>query len=127
MARTVQVHGSDEVMAMFGEPGRYYRGKLERIRVTGISKDEDIPLEVRAAVVGLTIPTIFTKESIESQTGIKLPVPEGTRLAYAADVAEALRFAGKHKEAEQLASVAPDPLDMYTIESDCYICKSTDL
>jgi len=120
MARTVQIQGSDEVMAMFGKSGVFYRGKWEDVTITGLSKDEDVPLEVRTALVGLTIPTIFTKESIEKQTGASFPIPEKSRLAYCIDVAETLKSAGKHLEAEQLIKVADNPLDMYTISPDSY-------
>ena len=68
--------------------------------VIGVSKDENIPLEVRSGLVGLIVPTIFTKESIEKQTGLTLPIPENSRLAYCVDVVEVLKSAGKHKEAE---------------------------
>jgi len=120
MARTVQVQGSDEVMAMFGTSGTYYRGKWEDVEVVRVSKDEDVPLEVRTALVGLFIPTIFTKESIEKQIGVNFPIPENSRLAYCIDVVEVLKSAGKQREAEQLAEKASNPLDMYIIDPDSY-------
>ena len=120
MARTIQIQGTDEVMAMFGKIGTYYRGKWENVWITGVSKDKDIPFEIRSSLIGLTIPTIFTKESIEKQTGLKLPIPENSRLAYCVDVAEALESCGKHSEAEQLRHIADNPLDMYTLEPDIY-------
>ncbi len=120
MARTIQVQGTDEVMAMFGKPGTYYRGKWENVRITGVGKDEDVHLGVRSGLVGLIVPTIFTKESIEEQTGLTLPIPKNSRLAYCIDVAEAFESYGKHKEAEQLKSCASNPLDMYTLEPDIY-------
>ncbi|GAF96529.1 unnamed protein product, partial [marine sediment metagenome] len=105
MARTVQIQGTDEVMAMFGKPGTYYTGKWENVLITKPSEDEDVPLEVRTALVDLTVPTIFTKESIEKQTGASFPIPEKSRLAYCIDVAKVLKSAGKHKEAEQLTKL----------------------
>lgn len=120
VARTIQIQGSDEVMAMFGKPGEFYRGKWQNVRVTKSSEDEDTSREVRDALVGLIIPTIFTKESIEKQTGIKLPIPRGSRLAYSVDVVNVLKSARKHREAEQLRSVSGNPLDMYTIDPDSY-------
>lgn len=120
MARTINVKGADEVMAMFGTPETYYRGKWENVRITDISKDEDVPLEVRTALMGLTIPTIFTKESIERQTGASFPIPENSRLAYCIDIAEVLKSAGKQREAEQLTRMANNPLDMYTIDPTSY-------
>jgi hypothetical protein len=120
MARTIQIQGSDEVMAMFGTPELYYRGKWENVRIIQVSKDSDIPLEIRTALVGLIVPTIFTKESIEKQTGASFPIPEKSRLAYCIDVAEILKLAGKNQEAEQLISVASNPLDMYTLDASSY-------
>jgi hypothetical protein len=120
MARTIQVQGTDEVMAMFGTSETYHRGKWEDVTITGVSKDEDVPLEVRTALVGLTVPTIFTKESIERQTGASFPIPENSRLAYCTDVAEVLRSTGKNSEADQLTQIANNPLDMYAIDPDSY-------
>jgi len=120
MARTIQVQGTDEVMAMFGTPGNYYRGKWENVKIVGVSQDEDVPLEVRTALVDLVVPTIFTKESIERQTGASFPIPANSRLAYCIDVAEVLKSAGKQSEAEQLTRMASNPLDMYTLESSSY-------
>ena len=117
MSRTIQIQGSNEVMAMFGEPGAFYRGRWEKVRLTGLSKDEDTPLEVRTALIGMTIPTIFTKESIEEQTGTTFSIPKGSRLAYAADVIHALKSAGKNREAEQLRVIANGSLDMYVIDT----------
>jgi len=120
MARTIQIQGSDEVMAMFGKPGTYYHGRWENVRITGVSQDEDIPLEVRTALVGKTIPTIFTKKSISEQTGANFQIPDGSKLAYCLDIAEVLRLAGKNREAEQLTRIVSDPLDMYTVEPTAY-------
>ncbi len=119
-ARTVTIHGSDEVMAMYGIPGTFYRGKWENVRVTQVGTDEDTPLEVRESLVGLVIPTIFTKERIEEQTGATFPIPKESRLAYSPDIIEALKSAEKHEVAKQLENVAPNPLDMYVIEKEIY-------
>ena len=76
--------------------------------------------DVTKSLVGLVIPTIFTKEGIEEQTGATFPIPEGSRLAYAPDVIEALNSAGGDEAAKQLKAIAPNPLDMYVIERDIY-------
>lgn len=120
MARTVAIHGSDEVKALFGEPAVYYRGKFQKIRVTRVASAEDTPIEVRMSLVGLVITTIFTKESIEEQTEETFPIPKESRLAYSSDVIEALKSAGKHEAARQLEAVVPDPLDMYVFEREIY-------
>lgn len=119
MAHTIGIVNSDEVMAEL-QPGEFYRGKWEKVQVTEISDDKDTPLEVRTALVGLTVPTIFTKESIEKQTGARFPVPEGSRFAYCEDVISALKSAGKVKEAEQLRRTSGNSLDMYVFEAGCY-------
>jgi len=121
MARTITIPGSDEVMATLGSPGTYYRGKWQDVRITKVGEDEDTPLDVRKSLVGLIVPTIFSKEQIEAQTKAKkFPAPAGSRLAYAPNVIEVLRSAGKHEEAKQLESVAPNLLDMYVIEGGIY-------
>jgi len=121
MARTVEIGGSDEVMAMFGIPGHFYRGKWQDIKITKVNEeDEDIPLEVRAALVGFTVPTIFSKKQIEEQIGKELPIPNGSRLAYVLDVVEILKSAGKNREANQLENLFPNPLDMYVFEGGIY-------
>ncbi len=120
MARTITIHGSDEVMAMFGDSEAFYRGKWENVRVTQVGKDEDTPLEVRKSLVGLVIPTIFTKERIEKQTGVTFPIPEGSRLAYSPDVIEVLKSAGRPEAARELEIVTPNPFDMYVLERESY-------
>ena len=57
---------------------------------------------------------------LERQTGESFPIPENSRLAYCIDVAEVLRSTGKHTEADRLAQIANNPLDMYTFDPDCY-------
>ena len=121
MVRTVGIYGSSQVMAMFGDPETYYIGEWEKIRVVGIGTDEKTPLEVRRSLVGLTIPTIFTKQKIEEQVRITLPIPEGSRLAYSLDVINALRNVGKNDVAAQLETISPNYLDMYVFEKE--ICE----
>ncbi|MEK6945800.1 MAG: hypothetical protein AABW63_03330 [Nanoarchaeota archaeon] len=118
--RTIIIHGSDEVLAMFGKPGFFYKGRWEKVKITQIGTDKDTPLEVRKSLVGLVIPTIFTKEGIEKETGATFPIPEGSRLAYSQDVTDVLESNGRIEEARQLRSVAPEPLDMYVIEKEIY-------
>ena len=120
MTRTVTIHESDEVMAMYGVPGTFYRGKWEKVRVTQVGTDEDTPLEVRKSLVGLVIPTIFTKERIEEQTGVTFPIPKESRLAYSPDVIGVLKSAGRNEAAKQLEGIAPNPLDMYVLEREIY-------
>ena len=120
MNRTIQIQGTDEVMAMFGEMGVFYRGKWKDVIITKPTEDKDVPLEVRTALVGLTIPTIFTKESIEKQISASFPIPEKSRLAYCIDIIEILKSAGKYKEAKQLTHIADNPLDMYAIDQNSY-------
>ena len=117
--RTVIIHGSDEVMAMLGSQGTFYRGKWQDVRVTKVGEDEDTPLDVRKSLVGLTIPTIFGKQQLESQ-GVNLEIPDNSRIAYSPDVIGVLRSTGKHEEANQLEEITPDPLDMYVFEGGTY-------
>jgi len=121
MSRTIIIHGSDkEVMAMFGQSGHYYRGRWQNVKITGIDDNEEIPLDVRKSLVGLVIPTIFTKEQIESETGKTFPITERSRLAYSQDVISALKKTGKLKEANQLIQLLPEQLDMYYLKEEIY-------
>ena len=117
--RTITIHGSDEVMATLSKPGTLYRGRWQDIKVTEVGDDEDTPLEVRKSLVGLTVPTIFSKEQLDTQ-GVNLKVPDNSRLSYAPDVIGVLRDAGKTEQADQLERVAPHPLDMYVFEEGSY-------
>ena len=119
MARTVKVQNSDEVMAMLGEPGTFYKGRWQKIVVTKIGEDDSTPLEVRKSLVGLTIPTIFSKEHLDSQ-GVDLKIPSGSRLSYVPDIIQVLRSVGKDEEANQLERISPNPLDMYIFEDKTY-------
>lgn len=117
--RTIEIRNSDEVLAMLGTSGVFYRGKWQDVVITKVGEDENTPLSVRESLVGLTIPTIFGQKQLESQ-GVNLPICYGSRLAYADSVVNALRVAEKHDEAEQLRQIAPNPLDMYVIEGEIY-------
>jgi len=117
--RTIIIHGSDEVMAMLGSQGTFYRGKWQDIRVTKVGEDDDTPLDVRRSLVGLTVPTIFNTEQLGSQ-GVNLEIPNNSRLSYASDVIDVLKDADKTGEADQLERIVPDPLDMYVFESGTY-------
>ena len=117
--RTIIIHDSDEVMATLGSPGTFYRGKWQDVKVTKVGEDKDTPLDVRRSLVGLTIPTIFDKQQLESQ-GVNLGIPDNSRLAYSTDVIDALKFVGKHEEATQLEKIVPNPLDMYVFEDGTY-------
>lgn len=116
--RTIPIQGSKEVFAILGT-GEFYRGQWKDVIVTKVGPDEEIPLSVRKSLVGLTIPTIFDKESLRSQ-GMNLPIPNESRLAYAQDVMGVLKEVGKEEEAEQLRKLVPNPLDMYVIEREIY-------
>jgi hypothetical protein len=120
MSLTIPIQGSDEVMAMLSSRCVFYRGKWQKIRVTRPGTDENTPIEIRDSLVGLVIPTIFTKESLEEQIHNTLSIPAGSRLAYAVDVINALHSAEKYKAMERLRSLCPSSLDMYVFEKETY-------
>lgn len=86
---TILIHGSDGCVLAPVTPSDFIEGKWFDIRVTSVSSDEDLPESVREALVGLVIPTIFSAEQVKGA------VPEGSRVAYSDDVAEALTAADK--------------------------------
>ena len=65
LERTTPIPESDEVMAMCGDPMVSYRGKWQNIKITKVSDNEGLPLDVRDSLFGFIISTIFTKEQRE--------------------------------------------------------------
>ena len=99
MVGTIMIHGSKgKVMAPIGG-GTFIEGQRRDILITSASEDEDLPLHIRQALVGLTFSTIFSSEQVKGAA------PEGSRLAYATEVAEAMRKAGKAPMADELLAV----------------------
>lgn len=83
MIGTIAVRGTDgKVMAPIGK-GCFVQGKRADVLITAMS-DEDLPLEVRQALVGLVVSTVFDAAQIYGAA------PPGSRVAYASEVAEAL-------------------------------------
>jgi hypothetical protein len=126
MARGQDIVGpkdqEQEVMAPFGDYG-YYKGKWENIKVKRIGLDTRTPLEIRKSLVGLVVRTIFTRESIEKQTGQEFLIPPGCRLAYPSDVVKALQDAGKYDAAEKLRRLTTESDKysyMYVFEKEIY-------
>ena len=117
---TIRIMDSPDVMAPFGRPNTFYRGRWKNVQITQVGPDEQTPIEVRKSLVGLVIPTIFTKESIEEQTGAQFPIPKGSRLAYASDVIKVLGDSGKTEDARKLSEIAPSTFDMYVLEDGIY-------
>ncbi|TSC69573.1 MAG: hypothetical protein G01um101456_132 [Parcubacteria group bacterium Gr01-1014_56] len=102
MVGTIIIHGSNgEVLAPIGG-GEFIPGKRQDILIIAVCKDEDLPIEVREAFVGMRISTIFNSEQVKGAA------PPGSRIAYSIEVVEALRKTGKDKEAEMLLQVTKD-------------------
>ena len=120
MIKTIPIKDSEEVMAELGTQGLFFRTKRENVRITGISNNTNIPLEVRTALVDLVIPTIFTREALERR-GIKFDeCPPGSRFAYCLDVIEVLKSDKKYQEARQLQDAITHRLKLYAIEPQSY-------
>lgn len=97
MVGSIMIHGSNgEVMAPIGG-GEFIRGKRQNILIVDVSKDEDVPLSVRQALVGMTISTMFSSEQLSGAA------PPGSRTAYGSEVVEALKKTNKSAEARKLA------------------------
>lgn len=96
MVGTIMIHGSrGKVLAPVGG-SRLIEGERRDIRIIAESDDEDLPRSVRRELVGITTTTIF------SSGQVKGAAPEGSRVAYVSEVAEALVNAGKPSAAEDL-------------------------
>ncbi len=95
MVPTVMIHGSDnEVMAPI-DNGHFIKGKRRNILIIA-SGDDDIPLSVRQALVGITLSSIFDSEQFHDL------LPPGGRLVYSEDAAEALEAANEAEAAYTL-------------------------
>lgn len=117
------IHGSNgEVMAPFGSSGFYIRGKYQKVRITSLLSDEDVPLSIREALIGLEVNTIFTRDQLHDQVGEKLSslLQVGSRMAYVAWVCDSLRQAGKVEESSFLKELAPDEFDMLELNQTSF-------
>ncbi|MFA6254063.1 MAG: hypothetical protein WC640_02275 [Candidatus Paceibacterota bacterium] len=121
--KTVTLHGSSgEVLAPFGEPGTFIRGKRQAVRIIGVGPDEETPLEVREALVGKVVDAILTQKQVIEQGGSAFAdvLPEGCLLAYAQEVIELLETCHELSAAEALRNIAGADLDMYILEREIY-------
>jgi len=108
-------------MAPFGEAGVFIRGRREIVKIVAVGPDEDTPLEIREALVGMCVDVIFTKEMIINQCGLKYnDLPEGCRIAYAEEVIRLLEDNKKYEASEILKRLAPSKFDLYVFEDGIY-------
>ena len=101
---------------MAGKPGYFYPGRIVWVRLTSGATDVTDPIEVREGLVGVNVRTIFDRDQLRAIGDFGDVVPEGARVAYAEDVAEALREAGNKAAADKMMEVAKrDQLALYSI------------
>ena len=120
--QTISIHGSDEVMAPFGEIGIFLQGKRQVVRIVEVGPDESTPLEVRQALVGKVLCAIFTREQVVGQGGPGFigVLPEGCLLCYAQEVIEMLEASQEIPAAKALKGIVDNALDMYILERGTY-------
>ena len=82
--------------------GLWYPTDIRTIRIIKVATDEDVPLIVREAFVGLMIRSCFAVKQISDQLEEEHP---GARLVYARDAAHSLRMMGKHEALGALLSM----------------------
>lgn len=110
-----------EVMApMCGRPGEFYPGKLRRIKIVGLDPDESVPLEIREALIGLSIRTVFDRDLLSKIGNFADIIPVGALIAYMKDVAEALTATGKKGLAAELLKIGESPLAFYVFPSGIF-------
>ena len=98
MVPTIQITDSDgTVLAPIGNSS-FVPTRRRDVLIVRPSPDEDLPLHIREALVGMVISTIFGPGQLNGK------VPPGGRVAYGADVVEALTEAGKIDIAQELAT-----------------------
>ncbi len=122
MMPTITIHGSGgEVFVPFGGMGIFIRGKRFEVKVTGLSSDPNIPLEVREEMVGLIFSAVLTgKQVIEQCGGSRFASLEGASLAYARDVCEHLEKLGKSALANKIRALSPNDKDMWVFEKGTF-------
>jgi len=120
--KTVMIHGSNgEVMAPFGSAGTFIRGKRIGLIIIDVGNDQDVPLVVRQALIGLSVDAMFTKKQIVDQCGKRFSdLPEDCLLGYVSEVIEVLEAAKKWEAIGPLKKVAGDALDMYVFETGTF-------
>ncbi len=96
MVGTIMVHGSGGKVLAPVLPGQFLQTKRQDILVTAVSDDEDVPLEVRKELVGIKFSSIFGSKELKGA------MPDGSRAAYAEEVAEVLETLGKKEMAKKL-------------------------
>ncbi len=89
----------------------FVKGKHIPIEVTGISPDSNTPLNIREALVGISVCTICDRsESLFAH------YPPGSRIGYIPEIVEALLKAGKDDVAHELESLCPHFSQVYVFE-----------
>lgn len=100
MIETFPIEGTPYVMAPYHDAKNLIRGQRAYVQVTYLKLEGERLLLPRQALVGLIVPTIFTKEQVAAQDiECAKMIPIGARLAYLGDVSETLDQAGKHEAA----------------------------
>jgi hypothetical protein len=105
-------------------------GTTERIDVlvTGTSTCKDVPEGVKKALVGVTIPTFFTKKRLlgmlrhskpETRNKIK-SLPDHSRISFFDHIEEALMQAGKTEAVAELKAHPQLYKLFYTLEKECF-------
>ncbi len=103
MIQIYPIEGSHEVMAPYYNPAKLIRGERVYVKVIACAAQGEILHSVRQTLVGMIVPTIFTRAHIMPyDPAIAQHIPHGSRLAYAAEISEVLELEGKHSEAAHL-------------------------
>lgn len=99
---TIAIHGSGgDVFAPIGA-GSFIPGRWQLVKIVKISDDDDLPMPVRSALVGLNVWTIFSDEQANGA------IPIGSRIAYVRDVAASLTLSGNGNLVEGMLKVVRD-------------------
>ena len=122
MIQTLAIHGSSSgnVMAPVpaGVAGEFIPGTPRMILITAIDPDEDTPLSVRKALIGVRVKTMSTGDQLGK--GFADVMPTGSLAAYLEDTVEALRSAGKTEAADELWTLCPQPTSLYVFKPGIY-------
>jgi len=112
MFTIIDISGSEDILVEIRR-GLFVKGTRLNIFISAPSDDGDVPLHIREAFVGMVLPTIFSADQLGD------PVPAGSRVAAASEVAQALSNAGKESVARELLEIVkqydPNAIDHFVV------------
>jgi len=119
---TKVISDSDEVLAPINMPDHLVCGKRVSVTITrGIWHDPQLSSQVKMAMVGKLVSTIFTAGQLAGHQHCFELIPRLTRLAYVSEIVELLEKSGEASAAQALKQAMPNQLDLLMIDPEAYV------